>query len=111
MIEIDKEIKQNNLTSYFLVIIPLTLLFLIIIVFRKSKEIKVIGNKLHYNFKSIELEQKEIKLMGLLFKNKVCTGIELNEIFYSEELNPSDINRIFSLLSKTLIQNFTNHLS
>ena len=93
MIEIDKEIKQNNLTSYFIVIIPLTLVLLIIIVFRKSKEIKVIGNKLHYNFKSIELDQKEINLVSLLLKNKVCTGIELNEIFYLEELNPSHINR------------------
>ena len=106
MIEIDKEIKQNNLTSYFLVIIPLTLLLLIIIVFRKSKEIKVIGNKLHYNFKSIELEQKEIKLMGLLFKNKVCTGIELNEIFYSEELNPSHINRTKNTSIKNINSKF-----
>lgn len=106
MIQIDKEIKQNNLTSYFLVIIPLTLLLLIIIVFRKSKEIKVIGNKLHYNFKSIELKQKEIKLMGLLFKNKVCTGIELNEIFYSEELNPSHINRTKNTSIKNINSKF-----
>ena len=106
MIEIDKEIKQNNLTSYFLVIIPLTLLLLIMIVFRKSKEIKVIGNKLRYNFKSIELEQKEIKLMGLLFKNKVCTGIELNEIFYSEELNPSHINRTKNTSIKNINSKF-----
>ena len=93
MIEIDREIRPNNLQFYLWIIIPLILIVFLIITFRKSKTIKIIGHKLHYKFKTVELSQKEINLINLIIKNKVCNGIELNEVFYSKELNPSHINR------------------
>ena len=57
MIEIDREINSNKIQFYIWIIIPLILLLFIIITFKRSKSIKIIGSKLHYKFKTVELSQ------------------------------------------------------